>query len=115
MRKPLWLLLPGLGLVTLLTAFGDHPQPLLPVCAALAFFAAAVTERADDFRSRKTGRPKGALGLLTCALALLAGVLLMLAHAVAQNAFYMALGFLTTLFSAFYLLLGVLTKLGKKK
>lgn len=115
-HKPPWLFLPGLGAVVLITAFEGRTHPALPICAALAFFAAAVTERVDHHRRKgETGKRLGALPLLTCALALLAGVLLIVAYVVERGAFYLVMGAVTTLFSAFYLLLGVLTKSGERK
>lgn len=114
--KPPWLFLPGLGAVVLITAFEGHSHPALPVCAALAFFTATVTERVDHHRRKdETGKRPGVLPLLTCTLALLAGVLLIVAHVAERNVFYLGIGCLTTLFSAFFLLLGVLTKSGEKK
>lgn len=114
--KPPWLFLPGLGLVTFITAFEGCAQPILPICAALAFFAATAVERVDHHRrNSEKGEPLDALPLLACALALLAGVLLLISHGVGRNGFHLAVGFLTTLFSAFYLLLGILTMVGKKK
>lgn len=116
MYKPPWLLLPGLGLVVFVTALEGCTQPVLPICAALAFFAATVTERVDHYRRNgEKGEPLGVLPLLTCALTLLAGVLLIVAHVAERNVFYLGIGCLTTLFSAFFLLLGVLTKSGEKK
>lgn len=116
MYKPPWLFLPGLGAVVLITAFEGCAHPALPVCAALAFFAATVTERVDHHRRKdETGKRPGALPLLTCTLALLAGVLLIVAYVVERDAFYLVIGFLTTLLSVFFLLLGVLTKSGEKK
>lgn len=114
--KPPWLFLPGLGAVVLITAFEGRAYPALPVCATLAFFAATVTERVDHHRRKdETGKRPGALPLLTCGLALLAGVLLIVAHGVEGNVFYLVMGAVTTLFSAFFLLLGILTMIGGKK
>lgn len=108
--KPPWALFLFCGGWVLLDMRKGFGHPLLPACAALCFFAAAL---ADVVGRKKVGIQGPVIAAEV--LAVLAGILLLVSHAMVRNTAYSLLGFAVTLGGSFVLFFTILDKIGNKK